>query len=172
MPMCTHFIRVSALAPALISVVWGLEQAAAMISYMMPAETRNAIPADPRAPVAMSAIGQSPMVAPGPGPPAPCCPGPAPPAWPMLDEGDCGGGVVSFHRTHTPSPTTAILPSCSLFIGVPAGGCRVTCAQDRGAGSAPTRPDHCRTGHRFRCASEAGSRPPRRPSCDGWDGAA
>src|SRR5580693_10128962 len=43
-PTCTHFISVDARAPALISVVCGLEHAAAMISYTIPADTRKAIP--------------------------------------------------------------------------------------------------------------------------------
>src|SRR5271154_5514315 len=43
-PICTHFIRVSERVRALISLVCGLEQEAATISYVMPAATRNATP--------------------------------------------------------------------------------------------------------------------------------
>jgi hypothetical protein len=42
MPMFTHFMSVSARVEALISVVCGLEQSLAMISYTIPAETRKA----------------------------------------------------------------------------------------------------------------------------------
>src|SRR6266516_2908740 len=46
-PMLTHFIRVSDRLAAFSSVVCGDEHAAAMISYMTPAETRNATPLEP-----------------------------------------------------------------------------------------------------------------------------
>jgi hypothetical protein len=46
MPMITHFIRVSARVPALISVVCGDEHAAAIISYTNPAATIKVIALD------------------------------------------------------------------------------------------------------------------------------
>lgn len=46
-PRCTHFISVSLRVLALISVVCGLLQHAAMISYTIPADTRKATPSDP-----------------------------------------------------------------------------------------------------------------------------
>lgn len=46
--MFTHFISVSARVLALISVVCGELQAAAMISYTTPADTMNATPDAPR----------------------------------------------------------------------------------------------------------------------------
>jgi hypothetical protein len=46
MPIRTHFIRVSARVPALISVVCGDEHAAAIISYTKPAATIKVIAFD------------------------------------------------------------------------------------------------------------------------------
>src|SRR5215469_1111330 len=56
-PRCTHFISVPARVAALISVVCGELHAAAMISYTMPADTRNATPLPLRTAVLMSATG-------------------------------------------------------------------------------------------------------------------
>src|SRR5271166_6050058 len=58
-PTCTHFMRVPARVPMLISAVCGEEQAQAQISKTMPADTRKATPSPPCRPAATSATGSA-----------------------------------------------------------------------------------------------------------------